>query len=749
LVPDLGQGKSKPLNKAKVDDPDFSHEYETNPKAREVIDYAARLEGTIRNHGLHACGVVIAPDDLVKYLPLEMSRKGVMATQFDAPKVEDIGLLKMDFLGLKNLSIIQSALRIIKKVYKDDIDISNLTLDDEKAYELLSRGDTTGVFQLESAGMKRYLKELKPSSFEDIIAMVALYRPGPMQFIPSFIKRKHGEEKITYLHSGLENSLKNTYGILVYQEQFMQISKEWAGFTGGQADTLRKAVGKKKIDLMMKVKPEFIEGAVKVGGATKELAEKFWTDLEEFANYCFNKSHAACYALIAYWTAYIKAHYPDAFMAAMMTSDAGDTDRLAIEIAECKRMGITVLAPDVNESYPEFAIVGGENTIRFGLAAVKGVGAALIDDVLADREKNGKFKSVADFARRINSTKFNKKSWEAAIKTGVFDRFGTRSDLLFNLEKIQAYGSKMQKDAASGQTDLFGALGEAASVPEPEIVPAPIQATEKEQLMWERELLGLYVSSHPLDKYDAFFEEQTHSFDLVTAANDNKVVTVGGLISSVRTILTKSGTKMAFVQLESKNAALEVIVFPNLYMDVGGKLVQDNVVKVTGKINSTDRAGNKTDPKILAEGIVVVSDEEISSYVSVGARMPGPVMAVNQGRGRGGGRGGYTRSAAASANVSVGDNSGPAVASNVVATRTPIKIQEVYKVLYVLIEDPEDMELLRKIKEVCDNYPGREQIVLVMGEKEKKALKMPFRVDLISLAGALKEIVPAECIKMK
>ena len=438
LVPPPSQGRHIPLSVSIKEDADLRNEYENNPTAKEVLDYAIQLEGTIRSHGVHACGVVIAPDTLVNYIPLEMAQKGVVATQFPMGEVEELGLLKMDFLGLSNLTIINNAMRIIRKAYKKEINLSELPLDDKKTYELFQRGDTTGVFQLESAGMKRYLRGLKPTTFEDIIAMVALYRPGPMQFIDSFIRRKHGEEEITYLHSGMKNSLKNTYGILVYQEQFMQISKEWCGFTGGQADTLRKAVGKKKIDLMKKVKPEFVEGAVKIGGATKEIAETFWTQLEEFANYCFNKSHAACYGLIAYWTAYLKAHYPDAFMAALMTSDHDDTDRLAIEITECKHMGISVLSPDVNESFVEFAVVPNENKIRFGMSAVKGVGVGAVEEVLRAREE-GVFLSVEDFARRVSTSKFNRKAWESLIKSGAFDDMGDRSDLLFNLDSITSF----------------------------------------------------------------------------------------------------------------------------------------------------------------------------------------------------------------------------------------------------------------------------------------------------------------------
>ncbi|MBC7869036.1 DNA polymerase III subunit alpha, partial [Candidatus Saccharibacteria bacterium] len=419
MIPPPVQGRHISLKVSVKQDPDLKREYETNPTAKIVFDYAMRLEGTIRSHGVHAAGVVIAPDDIVKFAPLEMAQKGVISTQYPMGPIEELGLLKMDFLGLSNLTTINNALRIIKKVNKVDIDIDTLPLDDKATYELFQRGDTTGVFQLESAGMKRYLRELKPSIFEDIIAMVALYRPGPMQFIDSFIKRKYGKETISYLHPKFENALKETYGILVYQEQFMLISKDFAGFTGGQADTLRKAVGKKNIDLMRKVKADFVQGAISFSGADPKLAEKFWDQLEEFANYCFNKSHAACYGLISYWTAYLKANYPEAFMAALMTSDQDDIDRLAIEITECKHMGITVLSPDVNESFVEFAVVPGKKEIRFGMAAVKGVGVAAVEEILRARE-GGKFASVEDFARRVSTSKFNKKAWESLIKSGGF-----------------------------------------------------------------------------------------------------------------------------------------------------------------------------------------------------------------------------------------------------------------------------------------------------------------------------------------
>lgn len=723
LVPDPVMGHHVKLKDAIKTEPDLKKEYETNPTAKEVIDFAMRLEGTIRSHGVHACGVVIAPDDLVKFLPMEVSAKGPLATQFPSTQVEELGLLKMDFLGLSNLSVIQQALRIIKKVYKREINMNKLPLDDPNVFELFQRGDTTGVFQFESAGMKRYLRDLKPTKFDDLIAMNALYRPGPMQFIESFIKRRHGEEEITYLHPGLENSLKSTYGILIYQEQFMQASKEWCGFTGGQADTLRKAVGKKKVKLMEQVKPQFIEGAVKIGGATEEIANKFWDQLLDFANYCFNKSHAACYALVAYWTAYLKTYYPDAFMAALMTADMRWTDRLAIEMTECKRMGLRVLGPDINESYSDFATVGTTGTLRFGIAAIKGMGKALAEEVIAERDANGKFKSVCDFAKRVSGSKFNKKSWESAIKTGCFDSFGDRSDLLYNLEKVQAYGNKMQKDASNGQTDLFGAMGAAVEIPEVEITPAPTKYSDKEQLMWERDLMGLYISAHPLDKYEAYFQEQTMPISEIKPNIDGATVIVGGIITNVRSLVTKSGSKMAFVKIEDKISEIEVIVFPKTFEQVGAKLVQDAVVKVTGRVNATDRDGNKIDEvKINAEQIDVITDEELQSYESTGVQLKVPTKGVSQ----------KPRNRVSASNVSGGKPSGsgkssaPATHFSTTASgdAQPIKPKKVF----VRVMDPSNTSALISLKKACANFPGLSEIILVIGE-EKKAMRMPFKCD--------------------
>lgn len=750
LVPPPNQGRHIPLSVSIKEDADLRNEYENNPTAKEVLDYAIQLEGTIRSHGVHACGVVIAPDTLANYIPLEMAQKGVVATQFPMGEVEELGLLKMDFLGLSNLTIINNAMRIIRKAYKKEINLSELPLDDKKTYELFQRGDTTGVFQLESAGMKRYLRGLKPTTFEDIIAMVALYRPGPMQFIDSFIRRKHGEEEITYLHSGMKNSLKNTYGILVYQEQFMQISKEWCGFTGGQADTLRKAVGKKKIDLMKKVKPEFVEGAVKVGGATKEIAETFWTQLEEFANYCFNKSHAACYGLIAYWTAYLKAHYPDAFMAALMTSDHDDTDRLAIEITECKHMGISVLSPDVNESFVEFAVVPNENKIRFGMSAVKGVGVGAVEEVLRARE-DGPFTSVEDFARRVSTSKFNRKSWESLIKSGAFDDMGDRSDLLFNLDSITSFASKLQKEAASGQTNLFGMLGgdDATSVQSTlHLQKAPVKHDDKERLMWERELLGLYISAHPLDRYETYLSEQTQPLTQLVPEYDSRMMTVGGIISTVRTIVTKSGSKMAFVGIEDKFGEGEIIVFPNLYEKVGAKLVQDAVIRVSGKNSARDRDGNLgNESKLIADDIIVITDNDINGYESTGRKMDAPKIssAVKKER-----REAYRNQKNGASPKSAVKNDATKPQPKTHSAPVNVAPEIPASKLFVYIKDPNDHSRLVKMKSVCGENAGTTDVVLVLGEKEKSAMRLPFKVDANdNLLSQLKNTLGEECVVLK
>jgi DNA polymerase-3 subunit alpha len=730
LIPPPIQGRHILLSKSIQDDPDLKREYDTNPTAKKVIDFAIRLEGTIRSHGVHAAGVVIAPDDIVKFAPLEMAQKGVVSTQYPMGPIEDLGLLKMDFLGLSNLTIINNAIRIIRKVYNEEINLTTLPLDDLKTYELFQRGDTTGVFQLESAGMKRYLRELKPTIFEDIVAMVALYRPGPMQFIDDFIKRKHGERAVVYPHDSMKNALENTYGVLVYQEQVMQISKEVCGFTGGEADTLRKAIGKKNIEMMQKMREKMIEGGQKHSGVDRALMEKFWKQLEDFAAYCFNKSHAACYGLISYWTAYLKAHYPDAYMAALMTSDLDDTDRLAIEINECNHMGLKVLPPDVNQSYVEFGVVPGENQIRFGMAAVKGVGTGAVEAILAARE-DGEFTSVGDFAKRVSTSRVNRKAWESLIKAGAFDALGDRSDLLFSIDTILSYGSKIQKEALSGQADLFGGMADVIDAPTIHIEPAPTKHPEKERLQWERELLGLYLSAHPLDPYDDYFNEQTTALGTLTVAHDGRKVTVGGVVSTARQIVTKSGSKMAFVGLEDKTGEGEVIVFPKLFEDVQTILVQDTVVKVIGKISSKDKEGNSLgEPKIIADQILLVTDDELTSYKSTGKKMKTPAI-----------------------KKPVASKAGGTKATAQVVKETviykPVEDKPITK-LYVHVKDPNDHERLLKLKQTLNDHPGNSEIILVLGNEKSSALRLPFRAQPTdALRGLIAGLYGEECVAIK
>ncbi len=724
LIPQPVQGRHIPLATSIVKDPDMKKEYETNPTAKRVIDFAVRLEGTIRSHGVHAAGVVIAPDDIVKFAPLEMAQKGVVATQYPMSPIEELGLLKMDFLGLSNLTVINNALRIIKKVYKNAIDLNAIPLDDEKTFGLLQSGDTTGVFQLESAGMKRYLKELKPTEFEDIIAMVALYRPGPMAEIPRFIEGKNNPASVKYLHATLEPILSDTYGVMVYQEQIIKLLQMVAGYTPGEADLVRKAIGKKKRDIMAAEEPKFIEGCAKQG-LTRAQAEKLWAQIQPFADYSFNKAHAACYGLIAYWTAYLKAHYPDAFMAALMTSDADDIDRLSIEISECRHAGITVMAPDVNQSFVEFAVVANESKIRFGMAAVKGVGAGAVEEILRTRDADGQFTSVSDFARRVSTSKFNRKAWESLIKAGAFDAFGSRSDLLYNLDAIVGYASRLQKDTASNQADLFGGLSEAVERPDIALETSPEQHHERERLQWERELLGLYLSAHPLDRYDDYFAEQTVGLSNIEVGHDKKAVIVGGVLSTIRVILTKNGSKMAFLKVEDKTGEGEVIIFPKLYEEIGDQLVQDAVLKVEGKVSSTDRAGNSLgEAKIIADTVVFVTNEELDTYRASGKKMKTPKVRQTK------------------------DEPKPEAPKEHVAY-VPVEDDQPKK-LFVHVKNPDDHEALLGLKKTLNEYPGTNEIVLVLGTDKKSALRLPFRIEpSAELLARIEGIYGTECVVLK
>lgn len=703
MIPPPVQGRHIPLAKSLVDNADLKQENKTNEQSARVFELATKLEGTIRSHGVHAAGVVIAPDDIVKFVPLEMAQKGVVATQYSMNPIEDLGLLKMDFLGLSNLTIIKNALRIIKKVYGEDIDINTIPLDDALTYELLQRGDTTGVFQLESAGMKRYLKELKPTVFDDIVAMVALYRPGPMQFIEDFIARKHGLREIKYLHPKMQTALENTYGVLVYQEQVMQISKDLSGFTGGEADTLRKGIGKKIPEVMAKMKTRFIEGATEHSGADKELMERFWKQLEDFAAYCFNKSHAACYGLIAYQTAYLKAHYPSAFMAALMTSDFDDTDRLSIEISECKHGAIEVLPPDINESFVEFAVVNKgdplHDPIRFGMSAVKNVGTGAVEEILRAREV-GSFEKLEDLFSRVNPRIVNRKALESLIKAGAFDRFGNRSTLLGNIDVFLAFANRIQKEQAAGQVGLFGEETAGASLT-PQIVleKSVIEHNQQEQLKWERELLGLYLSQHPLQAFETYLNELSMPIPELKPEMDGKLVVVGGSITDMREITTKNGQKMAFVKLTDLKGELEAVLFPSAYQQTHGIWERDKVVLIRGKLNGRDRQTGEdmAEVKVLVDEAREITIAQAETYQSTGKTMKLP----KQGKGQ---------------RVKAQEN------HRIASVDTGNKHPRVY----IRLMDSSDEAQLLALKAIMDSHSGKTEVVLVLGPADKKQIiKLP------------------------
>ena len=674
MIPPPVQGFHTLLSTHIKEDPDLRNEYANNKTAKRIFDLAIQLEGTIRSHGVHAAGVVIAPEDIVNYSPLEMAQKGVVATQYSMNPIEELGLLKMDFLGLSNLTIINNALRLIKKVYGDDIDINEIPLDDEKTFELLAKGDTTGVFQFESAGMKRYLKELEPSRFEDIVAMVALYRPGPMQFIDDFISRKLGKKKIEYPHPKMENALKDTYGVLVYQEQVMQISKEVAGFTGGDSDTLRKAIGKKNAKLMGQMKDKMIDGAKLKSGIDKKFMEKFWKQLEDFAAYCFNKSHAACYGLIAYQTAYLKANYPSAFMAALLTSDYDDSERLSIEINECQKMGITVLPPDINESFLEFAIVKDDSTkIRFGMLAIKNVGSNAVDEILSIRETEGQFQSLEDFFSKITPRIVNRKTLESLIKSGAFDKFEEREVLLYNLDTLIAFAIRSRKEKENGQIDLFGDLVNSATstliIDKQNIKPNPAA-----KLAWERELLGIYLTEHPLDDYREYLSNSTKPISKLSEVKADQKVQIAGMITDIRSITTKSGVKMAFVILEDLTESIELVLFPKAYKDYFAILQKDKVFKVSGTVNERN-----SELKFAVENV-----SEISRY-----ELENPKQKQEN---------------------SLTDKQS----------------------VYIKFKDSSDATTLKKLKTIIDDNTGDYEAILVIGDDDKRqVIKLPNKVSIV------------------
>tara|TARA_R110002073_G_scaffold159477_1_gene314778 strand:+ start:6256 stop:10635 length:4380 start_codon:yes stop_codon:yes gene_type:complete len=586
----------------------------------ETVNQARILEGSVRNTGIHACGVIITPSDITNYVPVATARDSdLYVTQFDNSVVEDAGLLKMDFLGLKTLTLIKDTVKIVKAKHGIELDPDNFPIDDEKTYELFQRGETVGIFQYESPGMQKHMKDLKPTVFDDLIAMNALYRPGPMEYIPSFIARKHGDEDIEYDLPEMEEYLKETYGITVYQEQVMLLSQKLADFTKGEADVLRKAMGKKQKAVLDKMKPKFIEQAA-AKGMDKEKLEKIWKDWEAFASYAFNKSHSTCYAWIAYQTAYLKAHYPAEYMAAVLSNNMNDIKQVTFFMEECKRMKLNVLGPDVNESYYKFS-VNKDNAVRFGMGAIKGVGHGAVKTIVENRKKDGHYKSIFDLAKRIDLRAANKKAFENLANAGGFDcfkdthraqYFHDTGDGITFLEKTIKYANRYQENENSAQVSLFGESSD-VQIPEPEVPPCEEWGT-MEKLAREREVVGIYISGHPLDDFK--IEMNTFCNAEVSLFNDlqnyvNRELTFGGVVTDVQHRVSKQGKGWALFTIEDYTESFEFRIFGEEYLKFRHFLMVSNFVYVRAFIREgwvNRETGKKGEPRIQFNNFQLLHD---------------------------------------------------------------------------------------------------------------------------------------------
>jgi len=609
------------IKKAYDEVPEFKQEkLNGSPLVKRTLELAETLEGSVRQVGVHACGIIIGKDDLENYIPLSIAKDAnLYVTQYDGKHVEDVGMLKMDFLGLKTLSIIKEAIENIKLSKGVNIDISDISLDDPLTYELFSKGETTGIFQFESDGMKKYLKQLKPNRLEDLIAMNALYRPGPMDYIPSFVDRKHGREKIKYDVPGMEEYLSETYGITVYQEQVMLLSRKLAGFTKGMADTLRKGMGKKNLAIINELKPKFVEGCAK-NNISEEKADKIWKDWESFASYAFNKSHSTCYAYIAYQTAFLKAHYPAEFMSAVLSRNLNDIKKVSFFMDECKRMGLQVLGPDVNESFARFT-VNKKGAIRFGLSGIKGVGGAAVDNIIAERQEKGSFNDIYNFFERVNLSSINKRITEGLVISGGFDSISNikRSQYFEEIEAgtnfldaLMKYGNRIQSTKDTSQNSLFGGSS-AIEMKKPE-AKNNVSWTELEKLNKEKELIGIYLSSHPLDNERHIIGANcTASLSELSDLKPfyNKDVKIAGIVSAVEHKTTKTGSPWGNITIEDFTDSFKISFFSKQYIDLKKYLTLGFKIFVVGRVEQ--RYNNPQELEFKVKTIQMLSDMNINS----------------------------------------------------------------------------------------------------------------------------------------
>ncbi|MBA2794040.1 MAG: DNA polymerase III subunit alpha, partial [Thermoleophilaceae bacterium] len=676
FIPEPVMGRSKSFDAYLKEEPELKRAYDTEPESRQVIDTAMGLEGIVRNAGIHAAAVVIADRPLTDLVPLQlMEDRGAAVdgerafrtvTQYSMKPIEEIGLLKMDFLGLRNLDVIEDCLDILERSSGERLDMTALPLDDAKTYEMMARGESVGVFQFESDGMREALRKVKPSEFEDLVALVALYRPGAMKFIDTYARNKRFPDGVTYVDDRLRPLTESTYSVILYQEQVMQIAKTVAGFSGAEADDLRKAIGKKNREAMAKMKPRFFEGA-RASGTAESVIDHLWAVNEANADYSFNRSHAACYALISYRTAWLRANHPAEYMAALISSVMSTKDKVPFFVSCCEEMSIEVLPPDVNECGHRF-VVSGRN-VRFGLDAVKGVGAAAVDAIIEAREEYGRFLSIWDFCKRVDCRCVNRKAIEALVKCGALDSTGaTRTGMLSVLEQAQGAGNKSQQDALMGQSSIFDlgepvASGGGSPAQEPDL-PVPALPDERAQLnVWEKETLGLFLSSHPLKEVrPALRAAAQFSIAELAQRKDGEQVTVGGMITECKQIRTRKGEPMAFATLDDLEGSVELVVFATALAAAGGDVVAtDRVVMVTGRVEQKE-AG---EIKLVAQ--------------DVKAFEPTPEEVV---------------------------------AAEALAAAAPIRRR-----VTIDVQPGVPGSFLEDLKDVCRNHPGEHELVLVVGRR--------------------------------
>ena len=605
LIPMGAQGFPMTIDRAIDEVEELKTIYTTDATVKKIIDMAKKIEGCARHMGIHAAGVVIAPTKITDYTPLQYDPKGdnKIISQYDMYSVEEAGLLKFDFLGITNLSILADAIAMVKKLNDIEIDIEKVPIDDKKTFEMLARGETAGLFQLNGDGMTKWLKELKPTVIHDINVMVALYRPGPMDNINDYIARKHGESKVTYLHPKMKDYLSKTFGVLVYQDDLLMTAIELARYSWGEVDKFRKAVGKKIPEEMAKQHVKFVDGCVSHSSMTRELAEKIWKLFEPFQGYGFNKAHAASYGRLAYQTAYMKANFPAEYMASVLTHQGGDVEQVATMIAECKRMGLSVLPPDVNESFADFTVVKanevvggtkGKDSIRFGLTTIKNFGAGIADAIITERTAGGPFTTLEELLTRVKDKNLNKKSLESLIKVGALDSLcieksklkSWRATLLLNIDTLLTFSKEQRAENNTGHNSLFGDMHDTHAVSKIHLEEAHMKENNMDALQWEKELLGLYISGHPLDQFKERLEKAGTSIAGLKDVKNKTEITVGGIIEELKEILTKNNDRMIFMRLSDMTGSIETVVFPKVYDQFKDILAVENCVVVKGTIST-------------------------------------------------------------------------------------------------------------------------------------------------------------------